>query len=222
MPRFQRPRKLTFRCLVLLLLSCGGIPANAQQNAAEVTAEDAAVADATPAEPTESATAEEQQEEDTEVAGSGRPIEQITVTSEQSFFLMRSQIEAAEEALYSTYNDFNEDDDFTVVCRKTNWTHTRIQEQQCWPKFFDDILEQENSQFFLGGSFDMPISINQLANMHSNRFEELRANIMRVAQEHPEVAEALLRKGYLEQVYEEKRAECMEKDPAFLLFRRCP
>ena len=152
---------------------------------------------------------------------SQRAIEEITVIGEQSMFLLRARMEAAEEALYSTYNDFNEIDDYRVECRKTNWTHTRIQEQQCWPRFFDRLVAENSQEFFFSGNLDV-VPVDQLANQYSDRFAALRANILEVAREHPEVAEALLNKARLEQAYEQRREECLQQEPILLILYWCP
>lgn len=149
-----------------------------------------------------------------------RVIEEITVRADRSFFLLRAQLEFAKEKLYSTYNDFNEDDEQDVNCKQTDWTSTRIQEQQCWPVFFEKLVA-ENTQAALRGE-DILMTIRQLERRTTKEFEQLRANIERVAIENPEVAESLIELSELEQDYKRQREECMKKPAFLLILRRCP
>ena len=147
-------------------------------------------------------------------------IEQITVTGQRSFFSLRAQIEDAKEALYSTYNDLNLNDEFDVNCKQSDWTGTHIREQVCWPVFFENAVS-ENSQDFMRGIAVLE-PVGQLQTRYQGKFEELRANIVKVASENPEVEDALLELGTLEAAYEKKREECMEQNPLLLIFRICP
>lgn len=153
-------------------------------------------------------------------APSGRQIEQITVIAERSFFRLRAQLKFAQEKMYSTYNDFNEDDDKDVNCKQTDFTDTHIQEQQCWPVFFEKLVA-ENSQAAMRGE-DILLTVPQLENRHRELFDELRANMIKVANESPEVAASLAEFGLLEQTYRESREECMKKPAFLLILRRCP
>lgn len=149
-----------------------------------------------------------------------RTIEEITVQADRSFFLLRAQLEFAKEKLYSTYNDFNEDDEQDVNCKQTDWTNTHIQEQQCWPVFFEKIVA-ENTQAAIRGE-EFQLTIRQLERQLSKEFEQLRSNIEKVASENPELAESLIELGKLEQDYKRQHEECMKKPAFLLILRRCP
>ncbi len=146
-------------------------------------------------------------------------LEQITVIGQRTFFSLRNQIEDAKEALYSSYNDLNIDDELDVNCRPSDWTGTHIKEQVCWPVFFESAVAQNSQDFMRGNAVLEPVA--QLQAQHQDRFDELRTNIMKVARENPEVEEALMELGVLEAAYERKRKECMEQTPFLLLFRIC-
>lgn len=146
-------------------------------------------------------------------------LEQITVTGQRSNYLLRAQIEDAKQALYSTYNDMNQDDDFDVNCRQSDWTGTHIRELICWPVFFERAVA-ENSQDFLRGNAVLE-PVGQLRTQYQGRFEELQANIIKVAAENPEVEDALIELGTLEAAYDRKMAECMEQAPVLFIFRLC-
>jgi len=146
-------------------------------------------------------------------------IEQITVTGQRTFFSLRAQIEDAREALYSTYNDLNLNDEFDVNCKQSDWTGTHLKEQICWPAFFKQAVSDNSQDYLRGIAVLEPVA--QLQSQQQGKFDELRANIIKVASENPEVEDALVELGTLEAAYERKREECMEQTPFLLIFRVC-
>lgn len=110
-------------------------------------------------------------------------LEQIIVTGQRSLFLLRAQIESARESLYSSYNDFNVDDEFDVNCQRVTWTGTHIPEQQCWPAFFERLVAENSQDSLIGIGFLIPAG--ELANLYAERFDELRVNLEKVARETP-------------------------------------
>lgn len=147
------------------------------------------------------------------------PIEQIIVTGQRSFFLLRAQIEDAKEALYADYNDLNIDDRFDVNCKQQAWTGTHITEQQCWPVFFEQAVA-DNAQDFLRGNA-VPETVSRLQGQYAREFTALRENILKVARENPSVEQSLLELGKLEAAYKKKREECMQKPAFLIIFRLC-
>ena len=171
-------------------------------------------------EQTELAAVPQQQPTTDEIAGEPViTIEQITVTGQQTFFSLRAQIEGAKEALYSTYNDLNLDDELDVNCRQSDWTGTHIKEQVCWPVFFENAVSENSQDYLRGIAVLEPVA--QLQSQYQGKFDELRANITKVANENPEVEDALMELGALEAAYEKKREECMQQNPLLLIFRVC-
>ena len=110
-------------------------------------------------------------------------LEQIIVTGQRSLFLLRAQIESARESLYSSYNDFNVDDEFDVNCQRVTWTGTHIPEQQCWPAFFERLVAENSQDSLIGIGFLIPAG--ELGNLYAERFDELRVNLEKVAREIP-------------------------------------
>ena len=149
----------------------------------------------------------------------GVPIEEIIVTSQQSFRSLRLQIEVAEEQLYSIYNDLNEIEEFDIECRQSDWAGTHIRQHMCWPQFFTQMTAQNAQDWRFG--LNILIPVDQLKTKYEDKFDAARANIRRVAEEHPEAHAALLEVGKLQAAARRKREECMAQ-PAFLgVFRLC-
>jgi hypothetical protein len=171
-------------------------------------------------EPTDQSVSSDQQTDTSEsVNEAAVSIEQITVTGQRTFFTLRAQIEDAKEALYSSYNDLNIDDELDVNCQPSDWTGTHIKEQVCWPVFFQRAVSENSQDFLRGIAVLEPVA--QLQAQYQDRFEDLRANIVKVASENPDVEDALMELGTLEAAYEQKRKECMEQTPFLFIFRVC-
>ena len=146
-------------------------------------------------------------------------LEEITVTGQRSSYLLRAQIEDAKKALYSSYNDMNLDDQFDVNCRRSDWTGTNLRDLVCWPVFFENAVAQNSQDFLFGNAVLEPVG--QLQTQMQRKFDELRANIIKVATENPEVEEALTELGTLEAAYEKRQKECREQAPVLFIFYQC-
>jgi len=148
-------------------------------------------------------------------------IEEIVVRAQKSSFALRMELENAQDVLYSTYNDFNVNDEFDVYCKDVNWTHTRVRQRLCLPVFFEEAVA-EASQWGINYEEFNVVSMSELARTERRRFEELQANILRVANESPEVLDALKEMLTVEEALKRKQQQCME-EPAisFLFIKLC-
>ncbi|MEZ5489526.1 MAG: hypothetical protein R3F50_04300 [Gammaproteobacteria bacterium] len=146
-------------------------------------------------------------------------IEQIAVTGQRSMFPLRSQIDDAKRALYSSYNDLNLDDEFDINCRVSDWTGTRIRELTCWPVFFENAVANSAQVFLRKNGLRDPVG--QMRTQYGGKFDEMRNNIIKVARDNPEVEDALIELGTLEAAYEKKQAECRQNSSVLFIFRKC-
>ncbi len=146
-------------------------------------------------------------------------IEEIVVTSKQSFSSLRAQIDIAEKSLYRVYSDLNEIDEYDIDCRKSDWAGTFITKQTCWPHFLTEMSARNAQDWRM--NLDILIPVDQMVLLYGDRMEALRANIRRVAGEHPEAAEALLEVGKLQAAIKRKREACMAQKPVLFVFRLC-
>ena len=151
-----------------------------------------------------------------------KPIEQITVIGKEPILTLFNQLEAAKIDLYTRYNEYNNLEKYNVECKKSDWTHTRIQEQICWPKFATDLVARNFQDSFQGIAGVNGISIADIETQYADEFEKLRANILKVATENPDVAAWVLEVGKIEREISEREKRCLE-DPAFkvLFLRLC-
>ncbi|MBQ14191.1 MAG: hypothetical protein QGG67_11715 [Gammaproteobacteria bacterium] len=146
-------------------------------------------------------------------------IEEIVVRAQRSFFLLRAQIDTAEDTFYSNYNDLNVNDEFDVDCRSVVYTGTHISKRECWPAFFDRLVARNSQDSLQGISFLE--TIGSLAAQYDNQFVNLRANIEKIAIENPSVADSLIELELLKQTLETRREACMKEPAILFLLRKC-
>ena len=147
-------------------------------------------------------------------------LEEIVVTAERPIGSLRVELETLQASFFTDYNELNPNDEFDVTCKETNFTHTRIQQTLCLPQFFYDAMAEQARMAFINQNFSDIQSMQRLALSMNKEFEDLSANILAVANEHPELAASLLEVGKVEAAIRRKQEEC-EDGPGFLFLRLC-
>lgn len=169
---------------------------------------------------------QETQEQQAEIALEDLPtepvvtLEEIVVTAQRPMRVLRIELDIARAAFFDSYNVLNMNDEFDVTCRESDWTGTRVQEEICIPKFFDDATSEAVRMGFINGDFSA-VNANFVARQNAKKFEELSANIISIANEHPKIAESLMEVGKLEAAIRSKQEECEENGLGFLFLRLC-
>jgi len=155
-----------------------------------------------------------------ETAASVITLEEIVVTAQRPIGSLRLDLETLQTSFFANYNDLNPNDEFDVTCRKSDFTHTRIQQTLCLPQFFYDAMAEQTREGFIYQNFSTNLNMAQLARALGKEFEELSANILAVANANPELAASLLQVGKVEAAIRRKQEECTE-GPGFLFFKLC-
>ena len=89
-----------------------------------------------------------------------RPIEEITVLGERSFFTLRLEIEAAEAEVYGLFNELNTNDDFDFKCTREAYTGSHIKRRRCMAAYLREA-QAENTQNYLNG-IDTRLSLSEV------------------------------------------------------------
>lgn len=153
-------------------------------------------------------------------------LEEILVTAERSIVAIRSQIAREEMRSYKMFNELNSDDDFDITCRQVR-ANSHIAKRECEPRFFtrerhgNSIMALADIREGLIGlgdgeeaGFDLVqlergasslASDQELKAQEQDRFEQLNEEMLRIALEHPEYRESLLRLNTLKAVLQQKR-----------------
>ena len=84
-------------------------------------------------------------DQEPQVTASQRPIEEILVTGERTVISLRNEIRREEENLYRIFNELNSHDRFDIKCKTERRLGSAILIRNCYPRFFTDLRETENS-----------------------------------------------------------------------------
>tara|TARA_B100000686_G_scaffold16775_1_gene15637 strand:- start:988 stop:1548 length:561 start_codon:yes stop_codon:yes gene_type:complete len=148
----------------------------------------------------------QQQETETDsepdIQAEDRIIEEITVQGERTIFSLRAQIETAETQVYNLFNELNSNDEFDVTCEKTVYIGSRIPRRVCMAAYLREEEAYQTQNFVnsigLGEGLGAPGS-GMLLNLDSakdevrQKSEAMEQEMLRLATEVPEFAEALLK-----------------------------
>jgi|GEM_PF-3416321 len=166
----------------------------------------------------------EQQSEDTATA-SQNPIEQITISTQQTLMGIRYQLRIAEDAMFDRFNELNSDDQFDIRCKNVRYTHSYIPRRECEPRFLTSerqsstvhVMTQLRDSGASGGGglgggtpagqgdLGVASSLNleaidlysrsdgELRSQLGQKYEEMNAEMFRIANEDPEFLRSLMR-----------------------------
>jgi len=155
---------------------------------------------------------------------SQRPIEEIQVTGERTLLTMRNEIIREEENLYRIFNELNSHDRFDIKCKTERRLGSAILIRNCYPRFFTDLRETENSvglsQLRQDGvdSALFALGVSQLKTDREIRelaagdYQTLSEEMLRIASENPEYLRILMKVADLKADYQAAREERFGSD----------
>ena len=118
-----------------------------------------------------------------------RPIEEITVLGERSFFTLRLEIEAAEAEVYGLFNELNTNDDFDFKCTREAYTGSHIKRRRCMAAYLREA-QAENTQNYLKG-IDTRLSLSEVEGEVHQQTLAMEAEMTQLALDNPEFSQAL-------------------------------
>ena len=118
-----------------------------------------------------------------------RPIEEITVLGERSFFTLRLEIEAAEAEVYGLFNELNTNDDFDFKCNREAYTGSHIKRRRCMAAYLREA-QAENTQNYLKG-IDTRLSLSEVEGEVHQQTLAMQAEMTQLALDNPEFSQAL-------------------------------
>jgi hypothetical protein len=138
-----------------------------------------------------------------------RPIEEVEVIGERTLLNLQIEIRNQEVEMYNIFNDLNSTDDFDVNCRNVTHTGTLIPTWECDAGFMTRMRFQ-NTQDFLQFGF-VPKTDEELYWENRDKVEALNAEMIALAKENPALAEAMLelhaKRQRMEEMQQAKREE---------------
>jgi len=118
-----------------------------------------------------------------------RPIEEITVLGERSFFTLRLEIEAAEAEVYGLFNELNTNDDFDFKCTREAYTGSHIKRRRCMAAYLREA-QAENTQNYLK-RIDVQLSLSEVEGEVHQQTLAMEAEMTQLALDNPEFSQAL-------------------------------
>ena len=118
-----------------------------------------------------------------------RPIEEITVLGQRSFFTLRLEIEAAESEVYGLFNELNTNDDFDVKCTREVFVGSHFKRRRCMAAYLREA-EAENAQNQLKG-IDTLLSLSGVQGEVQQHTLAMEAEMAQLALDNPEFLQAL-------------------------------
>ena len=118
-----------------------------------------------------------------------RPIEEITVLGERTFFTLRLEIEAAEAEVYGLFNELNTNDDFDFKCTREAYTGSHIKRRRCMAAYLREA-QAENTQNYLKG-IDTRLSLSEVEGEVHQQTLAMEAEMAQLALDNPEFLQVL-------------------------------
>ena len=137
-------------------------------------------------------------------------LEEIIVYGDKSLHVLREETIAAEEAVFSIYNDINSNDDFDIHCYEEARTGTRIKSRTCVPNYVRGISQDPRHNAFIQAGRASGPWIPDWAGANKN-FRALMLEMETLALEHPELLDALVEYAIKKETLSKAKA-CFGKD----------
>ena len=174
---------LSIRALVLITLAGLALPITAAAENQSTTASKA---------PAAKQTMQQHNTKSNAAANAQEPMEEITVIGQKQLFTLHKQIVQAEDHAYEIFDRLNDDDDYDIHCRMVAFTGTRIKQRVCLPNFYRQATAAEAQQYLgLIGETDYAPVVPSSQNVFAYKIPILKAKVVKLATEHPEMLEAL-------------------------------
>ena len=134
---------------------------------------------------------------------SGDSVEEIIVRA-KSLMLLQQEALRAEQAFYDAFNAANSNDDFDIYCEFRATTGTHIKQRVCRAKFVDK-LEADEAEALLRGDAPPPTHALMM-----QKGQLLTAEMRTLAQQRPDVLQALMRVATTRQSFDAEHARRCE------------
>lgn len=133
------------------------------------------------------------------------PIEEIVIKAQRPLKELKREAKEADNFKYELFNSLRETDDFEITCVQAQSNQTRIRRRTCDVGYMKDAREEDAERFRDHGSIGR--KENQIVVQLAGRTRDLNSEMLELALEHPELAEAIILADRSQRVYEKARKE---------------
>ena len=133
-------------------------------------------------------------------------IDEITVMGVRELGQLRAELVRAEDDVYTTYNELNDDDDYDIICKLQAPIRSQIKRRVCQARLYRDALAAETVDDDNNTLFVAP----KLNEKKHNQI--LRDKMRKVASENPQLVVALRKRLALQQRFDRERDKRFSDD----------
>lgn len=129
-----------------------------------------------------------------------KAIDEITVVGARDLALIRAEVMVAEDAVYSLFNDLNDDDGYDIICKMETRIGSQIPKRVCLARMYRESLAEATVDATDAAGL-------VVGNMTRNAQQQkiLQEKMRALAIEHPELLAALRERYALDQKFKAAR-----------------
>lgn len=124
-----------------------------------------------------------------DLESASRPIEEISVVGERTFFSLRLEVESAETEVYGLFNELNSRDEFDIKCIEEIFIGSHFSKRVCMA----DYLRKEQARNVQNAALgiDILLILDGVKGDVSQKTLAMEAEMLSLAQENPVFFEAI-------------------------------
>lgn len=128
-------------------------------------------------------------------------IDEVTVLGVRDLAALRIEVIRAEDIIYDLYNELNDDDSYDIVCKNETRIGSQIPQRVCQARLFREAVAEATEDVVEGEI------LSGAAVIEAKHNEVLRQKMAALANQHPELLEALKKRLALSKKLEQERAK---------------
>ena len=127
--------------------------------------------------------------------------DEVTVLGVRELGALRAEVTRAEDRAYTLFNELNDDDRYDVICKKETRLGSQIPRRICQMRIVREAMSDVAEDWYEDGHKSRP---NLVMSKHNEIFRE---KLTKLANENPELLEALKERLALKRKFETAREE---------------
>lgn len=104
-----------------------------------------------------------------------RPMDEVTVTGEETVPRLRSQLRRLDEAFFRRYNELNDVDDYDMICKRETWVGSQIPRTVCRLRLHRERLSESATDMLNEDGIMSPVS----ESWRARHYDKVRDNVTR-------------------------------------------
>ena len=140
-------------------------------------------------------------EQATDIQPDAEIVDEVTVLGVRELADLRVEVVRAEDAVYSLFNDLNDDDRYDIICKRETRIGSQIPRRICQARMFRDAVAEAAEDVaegeLMGGAMVNSSKHNAI----------LREKMAALASEHPELLAALKKRLEASEKFERERTK---------------